>query len=70
MLFIVNNRTAKGAPVDVFQIGGGFGVHELPMEVTATVRKGKRSRVLPDPKPYSRSLRWFIRWMKTLNMQK
>lgn len=53
MLFIVNNRTAKGSPVDVSQITGGYGVYELPIEVsaTATVRHGQRSGTLPNPKP-------------------
>lgn len=53
LLFIVNNRTAKGAPVDVSQIRGGYGVYELPMETAAaaTVRKGKRSWAMPNPKP-------------------
>lgn len=53
MLFVVNNRTAKGAPVDVSQISKGYGVYELPIEVTATatIRKGKRSRTVPNPKP-------------------
>lgn len=53
MLFIVNNRTAKGDAVDVSRIGEGYGIYELPIEVTATatVREGKRSRVVPDPKP-------------------
>lgn len=53
LLFIVNNRTAKGAPVDVSQIQGGYGVYELPMETAAaaTIRKGKRSWTMPNPKP-------------------
>ncbi len=32
MLFIVNNRTAKGKSVDVSQIKGGYGVYELPID--------------------------------------
>lgn len=58
MLFIVNNRTAKGVPVDVSQIAGGYGVYELPIEVaaTATVKKGRRSGTLPSPKPLSDEL--------------
>lgn len=53
MLFVVNNRTAKGKPVDVSQLGQGYGIYELPVEVTATatVRNGKRSRTVPDPIP-------------------
>lgn len=58
MLFIVNNRTAKGAPVDVSQIEDGYGVYELPIEVTSTakIRKGKKSVLVPDPKPLSDEL--------------
>ena len=58
MLFIVNNRTAKGVPVDVSQIEGGYGVYELPIEVTATatVKRGRRSSILPSPKPLSDEL--------------
>ncbi len=53
MLFIVNNRTAKDAPVDVSQIGDGYGIYELPIQAaaTATVRKGRRSWTVPNPKP-------------------
>lgn len=58
MLFIVNNRTAKGVPVDVSQIEDGYGVYELPIEVTATatVKRGRRSGILPSPKPLSDEL--------------
>ena len=58
MLFIVNNRTAKGAAADVSHISGGYGVYELPIETTATatVRKGRRSSTLPSPKPLSSRL--------------
>lgn len=58
MLFIVNSRTAKGVPVDVSQIEGGYGVYELPIEVTATatVKRGRRSGILPSPKPLSDEL--------------
>lgn len=58
MLFIVNNRTAKGASVDVSQISGGYGVYELPIEVaaSATVTKGRRSWTVPDPKPLTEQL--------------
>ncbi len=53
MLFIVNNRTAKGAAVDVSQLRDGYGVYELPIEATATatVNKGKKSYTVPAPKP-------------------
>ncbi|NLD20098.1 MAG: hypothetical protein GX663_07640 [Clostridiales bacterium] len=53
MLFTVNHRTAKGAPVDISQIGDGYGVYELPIEVsaTATIKKGRRSWTVPNPKP-------------------
>ncbi|NBI61851.1 hypothetical protein D3Z38_01905 [Clostridiales bacterium] len=53
MLFIVNNRTAKGASMDLSQIQGGYGVYELPMKAAAnaTIRKGKRSWTAPAPKP-------------------
>ena len=53
MLFIVNNRTAKGASVDVSRIADGYGIYELPIEVasSATVMKGRRSWTVPDPKP-------------------
>lgn len=58
MLFVVNNRTAKGAPVDVSQMVDGYGVYELPIEATATatVRKAWKSSVLPSPKPLSDQL--------------
>ena len=49
MLFIVNNRTAKGKPVDVSQIRGGYGVYELPIEVgSTTVEMGPRVISVPD----------------------
>lgn len=53
MLFTVNNRTVKGAPIDVSKIGDGYGVYELPIEVTATatITKGHRSTTVADPKP-------------------
>lgn len=53
MLFIVNNRTAKGFSIDISQIAGGYGVYELPVEAsaTATIRKGRRSSTVPNPKP-------------------
>lgn len=59
MLFVVNNTTAKGKHVDVSQIQGGYGVYELPIEVTATatIRKGPRSWVLTNPKPFINQLK-------------
>ena len=53
LLFIVNNKTAKGAAIDVSQIKEGYGVYELPIEATATatVNKGKKSYTVPAPKP-------------------
>lgn len=58
MLFIVNNKTAKGASVDVSQIDEGYGVYELPIDVkaTATIRMGRRSATVPNPKPLSEEL--------------
>lgn len=58
VLFIVNNKTAKGASVDVSQIRDGYGVYELPIDAkaTATIRRGKRSNTVPDPKPLSDKL--------------
>ena len=55
LLFVVNNRTAKGASVDVSGIPGGYGIYELPVETraTASVRYGKRSSTVPNPKPLS-----------------
>lgn len=49
MLFIVNNRTAKGKPVDVSQIRGGYGIYELPIEVgSTTVEIGPRVVAVSD----------------------
>ena len=44
MLFIVNNRTVKGEPVDVSLLKDGYGIYELPIEVraTATVKQTRR----------------------------
>ncbi len=55
ILFAVNNRTAKGTPVDVSQISDGYGVYELPIDAkaTATVTMGRRSATVPNPKPLS-----------------
>ena len=53
MIFVVNNRTANGERIDTSQIKEGFGIYELPIEVraTATVKKGRRSSTVPNPKP-------------------
>ena len=53
MLFIVNNRTAKGEPIDVSEIVEGFGIYELPIDTvpSATVRHGHRSEGLRNPIP-------------------
>ena len=53
MLFIVNNRTAKGKPVDVSEIRDGFGIYELPIDSAAgiTIGKGRKNLFIPDPKP-------------------
>ena len=49
MLFIVNNRTAMGKPVDVSQIRGGYGIYELPIEVgSTTVEIGPRVVAVTD----------------------
>lgn len=58
LLFIVNNRTKKGELVDFSQVKGGYGIYELPVETTATatVRYGKRSSAVPNPKPLSEEL--------------
>ncbi len=43
LLFIVNNRTAKGNHVDVSEIRGGYGIYEIPIEVgTKTIEIGPR----------------------------
>lgn len=52
MLFIVNNRTRKGVPVDVSQLSGGYGIYELPIEVGAkTIKIGHNTVSVPDPVP-------------------
>ena len=53
LLFVVNNRTAKGKLVDTSQIKGGYGIYELPVEILpeASLKKSPRSRALPAPKP-------------------
>lgn len=58
MLFIVNHRTAKGAPVDVSHLADGYGIYELPIETSASsaIRKGNRSWLIPNPKPLTDQL--------------
>ena len=58
LLFVVNNRTVKGNPVDVSQIKGGYGVYELPIEADATISigKGRKNLFIPDPTPLSDQL--------------
>ena len=53
MIFVINNRTANGKRIDTSKIKEGFGIYELPIEVraTATVKKGRRSSTVPNPKP-------------------
>lgn len=53
LLFVVNNKTAKGNPVDTSQIKGGYGIYELPVEMLpeASLKKSPRSKALPAPKP-------------------
>ena len=53
MIFVVNNRTANDKRIDTSKIKEGFGIYELPIEVraTATVKKGRRSSTVPNPKP-------------------
>lgn len=59
MLFAVNNRTAKGAPIDISQIRDGYGIYELPIELsaTATIKRGRRSMSVPNPQPLPDKLR-------------
>ncbi|MGN1412812.1 MAG: hypothetical protein ACI4WY_01055 [Anaerovoracaceae bacterium] len=58
ILFIVNQRTAKGVPVDVSHLADGYGIYELPIETSASsaIRKGNRSWLIPDPKPLTDQL--------------
>ncbi len=58
ILFVVNNRTKNGEKVDFSQVKGGYGIYELPVETTATatVRHGRRSSTVPNPKPLSEEL--------------
>lgn len=58
ILFVVNNKTAKGRPVDVSGFEQGFGIYELPIDTSAsaTVKLGKRSKYVPAPKPLTEEL--------------
>lgn len=58
LLFVVNNRTAKGKPVDTSKIKDGYGIYELPIETVpeASLKKSPRSRALPAPKPVTNEL--------------
>ena len=58
LLFVVNNRTVKGKPVDISQIKGGYGVYELPIDTDATISigKGRKNLFIPDPTPLSDQL--------------
>lgn len=58
ILFVVSNRTKKGEKVDFSQVKGGYGIYELPIETTATatIRYGRRSATVPNPKPLSEAL--------------
>lgn len=59
LLITVNNRTAKGAEVDVTELVGGYGIYELPMDVMAstTIHKGRRSYLIPSPTPLTDQLK-------------
>ena len=58
LLFVVNNRTVKGKPIDVSQIKGGYGIYELPIDTDAriSIGKGRKNLFIPDPKPLSDQL--------------
>lgn len=58
ILFVVNNRTAKGKPADVSGFEQGYGIYELPIDTAAfaTVKVGKRSSVTPAPEPMTEKL--------------
>ena len=58
LLFVVNNRTVKGKPVDVSRIKGGYGVYELPIDTDAriSIGKGRKNLFIPDPTPLSEQL--------------
>lgn len=53
LLFAVNNRTVKGARIDVSQIGDGFGVYELPIELLAIrpISNNPKTRWIENPEP-------------------
>lgn len=59
MLFTVNNKTVKGAAVDVSQIDGGYGVYELPFVVIAnqTISESPRSWTGAHPEPVMEELK-------------
>ena len=58
LLFVVNNRTAKGKAVDTSKLRDGYGIYELPVEIVpeASLKKSPRSRALPAPKPLTDQL--------------
>ena len=58
LLFVVNNRTVKGKPIDVSQIKGGYGIYELPIDTDAriSIGKGRKNLLIPDPTPLSDQL--------------
>lgn len=53
ILFAVNNRTAKGEIADVSQIRDGYGIYELPVDMSTTRIKyiGRRPVSVPNPCP-------------------
>lgn len=53
ILFAVNNRTAKGEVADVSQIRDGYGIYELPVDMSTTRIKyiGRRPVSVPNPCP-------------------
>lgn len=59
MLLAVNNRTVKGEPIDVSQMGDGFGVYELPFEVVAnqTISQSPKSWTGAHPEPVMEELK-------------
>ena len=53
ILFAVNNRTAKGEVADVSQKRDGYGIYELPVDMSTTRIKyiGRRPVSVPNPCP-------------------
>lgn len=53
IIFIVNNRTEKGRPVDISQIKGGYGIYVLPVDVSKYSSREVSGGVItsPDPQP-------------------